>query len=82
MLKLVVFFYFFMCDLFFFIVCIEGFYSLLYKCVIEKRRVRVWIRRYKGLRSILFGYFVVFDKYMNLVRFFLLMIMKYGLKIK
>ena len=29
--------------------------------------MKVWTRRYKGLRSVLAGYLVAFDKHMNLV---------------
>ena len=51
----------------------EGPHSLLLKCISERRRVRVWTRRYKGLRSVLAGYLVAFDKHMNMVRVPLLM---------
>lgn len=45
----------------------EGPFSILYTCLTERRKVKVWTRRYKGLRSVLAGYLVAFDKHVNLV---------------
>ncbi|XP_048575828.1 microtubule-associated protein futsch [Nematostella vectensis] len=46
--------------------CSVGPMSILYRCVEERLKLRVWTRRYKGLRSVLSGYLIAFDKHMNL----------------
>lgn len=33
-------------------------------------KLKVWTRRYKGLRGVCVGYLIAFDKHMNLVRIF------------
>ena len=53
--------------LFTYAACQDGPFSLLYTCLKERRRVKVWTRRHKGLRSVLAGYLVAFDKHMNMV---------------
>ena len=45
----------------------EGPFSILHTCLTKRLRVKVWTRRYKGLRGVLAGYLVAFDKHMNLV---------------
>ena len=49
------------------IACTEGPFSILHTCLTKRLRVKVWTRRYKGLRGVLAGYLVAFDKHMNLV---------------
>jgi len=44
-----------------------GPYSVLRNCYTKKCRVRVWIRRFKGIRGICVGFLIVFDKHINLV---------------
>lgn len=45
----------------------SGPFNILYKCLKERYKVQVWIRKYKGLRSVVTGYVIAFDKHMNLV---------------
>jgi len=47
-----------------------GPYSVLRNCYTKKCRVRVWIRRFKGIRGICVGFLIVFDKHINLVIIF------------
>ncbi|XP_022785698.1 uncharacterized protein LOC111326036 [Stylophora pistillata] len=47
----------------------QGPFRILHTCLTERRRIQVWTRRYKGLRSVLAGYLVAFDKHMNLALF-------------
>ncbi|XP_072028581.1 uncharacterized protein [Amphiura filiformis] len=44
----------------------KGPYSLLYKCVQQRIKVRVCVRSFKGLRGICTGYLVAFDRDMNM----------------
>lgn len=39
----------------------------LYKCVVEKKKLKIWTRNYKEVRGILTGYLIAFDKHWNLI---------------
>ena len=41
--------------------------SVLYECMNNGIKAKIWVRRYKGLRGCLTGYIAAFDNHMNLV---------------
>ncbi|XP_065065582.1 uncharacterized protein LOC135691609 [Rhopilema esculentum] len=46
--------------------CQQGPLNVLYKSMHQRLRLKVWTRRYKGLRGVCIGYLIAFDKHMNL----------------
>ena len=47
---------------------VRGPLALLHTAVKEKVQVRVWVRRFRGVRGVCQGYIVAFDNHWNLVR--------------
>ena len=52
---------------FFFSGSASGPLSVLYECMKNGIKAKIWVRRYKGLRGCLTGYIAAFDNHMNLV---------------